>query len=76
MTILLFTIYNMGFSQKSLLIPDTTIVIPKLNFDSKGDLIIKASPTSSSKDFNYRNAHGAALFVTFINSRDQADVIT
>ena len=53
MTILLFTIYNMGFSQKSLLIPDTTIAIPKLNFDSKGDLIINASPTSSSKDFNY-----------------------
>lgn len=53
MTILLFTIHNMAFSQKSLLIPDTTIAIPKLNFDSKGDLIIKASPTSSSKDFNY-----------------------
>ena len=53
MTILIFTIHNMGFSQKSLLIPDTTIAIPKLNFDSKGDLIIKASPTSSSKDFNY-----------------------
>lgn len=52
-TILLFTIHNMGFSQKSLLIPDTTIAIPKLNFDSKGDLIIKASATSSSKDFNY-----------------------
>ena len=53
MTILLFTIHNMGFSQKSLLIPDTTIAIPKLNFDSRGDLTIKASPTSSSKDFNY-----------------------
>jgi hypothetical protein len=53
MTILLFTIHNLGFSQKSLLIPDTTIAIPKLNFDSRGDLIIKASPTSSSKDFNY-----------------------
>ena len=53
MTILLFTIHNMGFSQKSLLIPDTTIAIPKLNFDSKGDLIIKASSTSSSNDFNY-----------------------
>jgi len=53
LTILLFTIHNMGFSQKSLLIPDTTIAIPKLNFDSRGDLIIEASPTSSSKDFNY-----------------------
>jgi len=51
--ILLFIIHNIGFSQKSLLIPDTTIAIPALNFDSKGDLIIKASPTSSSKDFNY-----------------------
>jgi hypothetical protein len=52
-TILLFASYNLGFSQRSLLIPDTTIAIPKLNFDSKGDLIIKASPSSSSKDFNY-----------------------
>jgi len=53
LTILLFTIHNNGFSQKSLLIPDTTIAIPALNFDSRGDLSIKASPTSSSKDFNY-----------------------
>jgi len=53
MPILLFTIHNMAFSQKSLLISDTTIAIPKLNFDSAGDLIIKASPTSSSEDFNY-----------------------
>ena len=52
-TILLLIIHNIGFSQKSLLIPDTTIAIPKLNFDSEGDLIIKASPASSSKDFNY-----------------------
>ena len=52
-TILLFTIHNIGFSQNSLLIPDTTIAIPALNFDTKGDLIIKASPTSSSNDFNY-----------------------
>ena len=51
--ILLFAIHNIGFSQRSLLIPDTTIAIPRLNFDSKGDLIIKASPTSSAKDFDY-----------------------
>lgn len=51
--ILLFLDNNIGFSQNPLLIPDTTIAIPKLNFDSKGDLIIKASPTSSSKDFDY-----------------------
>lgn len=52
-TILLFTICNIGFSQNPLLIPDTTIAIPKLSFDSKGELIIKASPTSSVKDFDY-----------------------
>jgi len=52
-TILVFVIHNMAFCQKLLLVPDTSIPIPKLNFDSNGDLIIKASPTSSSKDFNY-----------------------
>jgi hypothetical protein len=51
--ILLFTIHHVGFSQKSLLIPDTVIAIPKLKFDSNGDLIIKASPASSSIDFDY-----------------------
>src|SRR5882757_8594090 len=53
MTILLFIVQTMGFSQETLLTPDTAIAIPKLNFSSNGDLIIKASPTSSSKDFNY-----------------------
>jgi hypothetical protein len=53
MIILVLAIYNMGFSQKSLFIPDTTIAIPTLNFDPKGDLVIKASPTSSAEDFNY-----------------------
>jgi len=53
LSVLLFTICNPGFSQKSLLIPDTTIAIPELHFDSRGDLIIKPSSTSSSKDFNY-----------------------
>ena len=52
-TILLFTICITGFSQKSLLIPDTTTAIPTLHFDSNGDLIIKASQTSSVKDFDY-----------------------
>ena len=50
---LFFAMHNMGFSQNSLLIPDTTIAIPAVNFDSKGNLIIKPSPTSSSKDFDY-----------------------
>ena len=50
---LFFAMHNMGFSQNALLIPDTTIAIPTVNFDSKGNLIIKPSPTSSSKDFDY-----------------------
>jgi len=50
---LFFAMHNMGFSQNALLIPDTTIAIPAVNFDSKGNLIIKPSPTSSSKDFDY-----------------------
>jgi len=53
LSIVLLATYSMGFSQKSLLIPDTTIKIPALTFDSNGDLIIKASSTSSSKDFDY-----------------------
>ena len=50
---LFFAMHNMGFSQNALLIPDTTIAIPAVNFDSKENLIIKPSPTSSSKDFDY-----------------------
>ena len=56
-SILLFTTCNIGISQKTLLIPDTAIAIPKLVFDSKGDLVIKASPTSSVKDFDYLIGH-------------------
>jgi len=46
-------LWNIGQAQRSLLIPDTTISIPKLNFDAHGELIIKASATSSQKDFDY-----------------------
>ena len=51
--ILLVMLWNIGQAQSSLLIPDTSIALPKLNFDSNGELIIKASATSSSKDFDY-----------------------
>lgn len=53
LTIFLLTINTIVFSQNKLLIPDTTIAIPKLSFDEKGDLVIKPSPTSSVKDFDY-----------------------
>jgi len=51
--ILLFIICNSGLAQESLLVPDSTLAIPSLNFDANGDLIIKASSTSSSKDFDF-----------------------
>lgn len=41
------------YAQRQLLFPDTSIVIPKLHFDNKGDLIIKASATSSQHDFDF-----------------------
>jgi len=39
--------------QKKLLTADTTIPIPKLNFDEKGELIITASANSSQNDFDF-----------------------
>ena len=53
--ILLFVIYHSALSQKTLLTTDTTIAIPKLNFDANGQLIITASSTSSNSDFNFLN---------------------
>ena len=55
LSILLFVIYHSALSQKTLLTTDTTIAIPKLNFDTNGQLIITASSTSSNSDFNFLN---------------------
>ena len=40
-------------AQKNVLTTDTTIAIPKLNFDANGNLLIKASSTSSNSDFDF-----------------------
>jgi hypothetical protein len=40
-------------AQEAALIPDTSLPIPQLHFDSTGALLIKASPTSSVHDFDY-----------------------
>jgi hypothetical protein len=32
---------------------DHTLDIPKLNFDSSGELVLKASPMSSKNDFDF-----------------------
>ena len=51
--ILLLAICNTGLAQKNVLTTDTTLVIPKLNFDANGNLVIKASSTSSNSDFDF-----------------------
>jgi hypothetical protein len=51
--ILLFAICHIGQAQKNVLKTDTTLDIPKLNFDANGNLLIKASSTSSHSDFDF-----------------------
>ena len=51
--ILVFTICHIGQAQKNVLKTDTSLTIPKLNFDANGNLLIKASSTSSPNDFDF-----------------------
>lgn len=51
--IFLLIISNGSKAQKNVLTADTTIPIPKLNFDSSGNLLITASATSSVSDFDF-----------------------
>jgi hypothetical protein len=51
--ILLLVVCNAGQAQRNVLTTDTTIAIPKLSFDAKGNLLIKASSTSSPNDFDF-----------------------
>src|SRR5882724_11420862 len=53
MTIVLLTICNVGQAQQTVLTTDTTLAIPKLIFDTNGELKITASPTSSASDFDF-----------------------
>ena len=51
--ILLLAVCNASHAQRDVLTTDTTIAIPKLSFDAKGNLLIKASSTSSPNDFDF-----------------------
>src|SRR5436190_24337907 len=51
--ILLLAGCSIGFSQKKVLTADETLVIPKLNFDASGELVITASATASPSDFDF-----------------------
>src|SRR5215471_9468382 len=42
-----------GSAQDRALIPDSSIAIPPLQFDSSGALVIRASSTSSQHDFDF-----------------------
>lgn len=53
MIILSLAIYSTGQAQKTVLTTDSTLAIPKLNFDANGNLLIAASPTSSQSDFDF-----------------------
>jgi hypothetical protein len=51
--ILLLAICHIGQAQKNMLKTDTSLAIPKVNFDANGNLLIKASSTSSHSDFDF-----------------------
>jgi len=51
--LLLCTICHIGQAQKNVLKTDTSLAIPRLNFDANGNLLIKASSASSHSDFDF-----------------------
>src|SRR5678809_1587564 len=51
--ILLFAACYISHAQRNVLTTDSSLVIPKLNFDANGNLLIKASSTSSNSDFDF-----------------------
>jgi hypothetical protein len=51
--ILFFAATFSTLGQKPELVPDSSIPIPKVEFDAKGDLKLTASPGSSSNDFDF-----------------------
>lgn len=51
--ILLFAVCSAARAQRNELTTDPSLAIPQLSFDPKGELIIKASATSSQTDFDF-----------------------
>lgn len=51
--LLLFTLCNTALAQQEVLKTDPSLPIPKLTFDAKGELLIKASASSSPNDFDF-----------------------
>ena len=53
LTILLVTFCHLAHAEKPVLTADSSIPIPKLSFDAKGELQITASADSSTSDFDF-----------------------
>jgi len=53
LTILFLITFSFGQAQKNFLTTDSTLKIPKLNFDTNGELITTASVASSQNDFDF-----------------------
>jgi hypothetical protein len=53
LTVLLLSVCRLAVAETSVLAADESILIPKVTFDAKGDLVITASPASSPKDFDF-----------------------
>lgn len=51
--LLLFALCNSALAQQEVLKTDPSLPIPKLSFDDKGELLIKASAGSSLNDFDF-----------------------
>ncbi|HZJ58718.1 MAG TPA: hypothetical protein VFD24_00520 [Chitinophagaceae bacterium] len=51
--ILFFAVCNISRAQKNMLTTDSSVAIPKIDFDPNGNLLIKASLTSSPNDFDF-----------------------
>ncbi len=51
--IFLFIVCHISQAQRNVLTTDSSLAIPKLNFDANGNLLIKASATSSPNDFDF-----------------------
>src|ERR1700730_8825172 len=49
----LLLVYRIGVAQRPMLTTDSTIVMPKVEFDAKGELKISASAGSSQNDFDF-----------------------
>lgn len=52
-SLLLFMLCNSALAQQEVLKTDPSLPIPKLAFDAKGELLIKASAGSSPSDFDF-----------------------